>query len=87
MSPYLEKKHTEVGLHARLPDPSCYACVIASITASGLFLLSTLVASAVGREASLGPKTVLMDNLFHGLEPSQIIGVVIWEIKRLWLTC
>ena len=58
------------------------------VTATGgLSLLGMLVASALGREASLGPKTMLMDNLFHALKPSQIIGVVIWEIKRLWLTC
>ncbi len=57
------------------------------VTATGgLSLLGMLVASALGREASLRPKTVLTDNLFHALKPLQIIGVVIWEIKRLWLT-
>jgi len=56
------------------------------IAASGLSLLGMLVASAIGREASLRPKTVLVDNLFHALEPPQIIGVVIWEIEGLCLT-
>jgi len=55
--------------------------------ASGLSLLGTSTASAIGKEASLRPKTVLVDNLFHALEPPQIIGVVIWEIEGLWLTC
>ena len=47
--------------------------------------IRTLGAGAVGREATLGPKATLTDYVFHTFEPPQIIGVVIWEIKRLWL--
>ena len=43
--------------------------------------IRTLGAGAVGREAMLEPKATLVDYVFHTLEPPQIIGVVIWEIK------
>jgi hypothetical protein len=57
-------------------------------TASGLSLTGrTLGASALGREASLGPKATLTNDLFHALEPPWIRGVVIWKIKRLSLSC
>jgi hypothetical protein len=48
--------------------------------ATGLSL-RTLGARALDREASLRPKAALADNVFHTLEPPQIIGVVIWKIK------
>jgi len=54
--------------------------------ATGLSL-RTLGARALSREALFGPKTTLADDLFHPLKPSQIIGVVIWEIERLLGTC
>jgi hypothetical protein len=52
--------------------------------ASGLSLTcGTLGARAFDREASLGPKSALADDLFHALEPPWIRGVIIWKIKRL----
>ena len=55
-------------------------------TATG-WSLRTLGASTLDREASLGPKAALMDDLFHTLEPPWIIGVVSRKIKRLSLPC
>jgi hypothetical protein len=43
--------------------------------------LRTLGASALGREPMLGPKAILTNNLFHTLEPPQMMEVVIWEIE------
>jgi len=54
--------------------------------ATGLSL-RTLGARALGREAPLGPKAMLTDDLFHSLKPPQINGVVIREIKQLSGTC
>jgi hypothetical protein len=48
--------------------------------ATGLSL-RMLGARALDREAPLGPKATLVDNVFHTLEPPWIIGVVIWKIK------
>jgi hypothetical protein len=50
-------------------------------TAATGLSLRMLGARALDREAPLGPKAVLVDNVFHTLEPPQIIGVVIWKIK------
>ena len=44
-----------------------------------------LGASALGREASLGPKPALTDNMFHPLKPPWIPRVVIKEIEQLAL--
>jgi hypothetical protein len=49
--------------------------------------LRTLRASAFNGEAMLGPKAALTNDLFHTFEPPQIFGVVIWKIKKLWLSC
>lgn len=43
--------------------------------------LRTLGARALNREAILGPKAVLMNDLFHALEPPWIFGVVLGKIK------
>ena len=50
-------------------------------TAATGLSLRMLGASALDREAPLGPKAALANNLFHTLEPPRIIGVVIWKVK------
>jgi hypothetical protein len=50
--------------------------------ANGLSLTGRMrEARALSRKASLGPKTVLADDLFHALKPPRIRGVIIWKIK------
>jgi hypothetical protein len=56
-------------------------------TAATGLSLRMLGASALDREAALGPKAALANDVFHTLEPPRIIGVVIWKIKRLGLPC
>jgi hypothetical protein len=51
------------------------------LTAATGLSLRMLGAKALDREAPLGPKATLANNVFHTLEPPQIIGVVIWKIK------
>ena len=41
----------------------------------------TLGPSTLDREASLGPKAMLTDDLFHAFEPPWIVGVIIRKIK------
>ena len=55
---------------------------------TGLSLTCRMLgASALGREARLRPKAMLMDDTFHALEPPQIRGVIIWKVKGLSLAC
>jgi hypothetical protein len=56
-------------------------------TAATGLSLRTLGASALDREAALGPKAALANDVFHTLEPPRIIGVVVWKVKRLGLPC
>jgi hypothetical protein len=55
------------------------------VTTTTGWSLRMLGASTLDREASLGPKAVLTDDLFHPLEPPQIIRVVIRKVKGLLL--
>jgi hypothetical protein len=57
------------------------------VTAAAGLSLRTLGASALDGEASLGPKATLVNNMFHALEPPQIIGVIIWKVKGLSTSC
>jgi hypothetical protein len=50
-------------------------------TAATGLSLRTLGASALNREAALGPKATLANDLLHTLEKPRIIGVIIWKIK------
>jgi hypothetical protein len=50
-------------------------------TAATGLSLRTLGASALDREAALGPKAMLANDLLHTLEKPWIIGVIIWKIK------
>ena len=54
---------------------------VKNMVAAAINLLFGILALAVGREISLGPKAVLANNVFHPLEPSQILRVVIGKIK------
>ena len=54
---------------------------VKNMVAAAINLLFGILAVAVGREIALGPKAVLANNVFHPLEPSRILRVVIRKIK------
>ena len=54
---------------------------IEEVAAATSSLSLRMLASTVDREASIGPKATLVNDLSHTLEPLWIIGVVIWEVK------
>jgi len=49
--------------------------------------IRTLGPSTLDRKAPLGPKAALTDDLFHAFESPRIIGMIIWKIERLLLSC
>jgi hypothetical protein len=50
--------------------------------AAGLpFALHAFEARAFATQPICGPKAMLMDDLFHSLEPTWVKGVVIWKIE------
>lgn len=51
------------------------------MVAAAINLLFGILAVAVGREIALRPKATLVNNVFHPLEPSWILRVVIGKIK------
>lgn len=68
----LEQRLLQYEARLRIED------VVAAATGLSLRMLG---ASALDREASVRPKTMLMDDLFHPLKPPWIIRVVIRKIK------
>jgi len=54
---------------------------IEEVAAATSSLSLRMLASTVDREASIGPKATLVNDLSHTLEPPWIMGVVIWEVK------
>src|SRR6266849_2517274 len=71
----------DIFLELRFLQYEVGVCVKDVTAAASGLSLRMLGGSALDRKPPLRPKAMLADNLFHSLEPSWMMGVVIWKIK------